>query len=54
MAICCYRKSLEVLATLTSFEVDMTVKRVKDSNINEVVFGAFLTNLNKGNFLLHL
>lgn len=57
MAICFFKESISVLATLSSFEVDMTFKRVKDSDINEVVFAAFLPTINKGNvcniFLIH-
>ena len=48
MAICFYKQSLEVLATLSSFKVNMTFKRVKDSDINKVVFAAFLPSINKG------
>jgi hypothetical protein len=52
MAICCFKEALKVLVSLTSFEVDMTFKRVKDTNINEVVFAAFLPGLNKSNIFL--
>ena len=37
-----------------SFEIDMTFKRVKASEINKVVFAAFLLELNKGKSLIYL
>ncbi|RDW94632.1 hypothetical protein BP5796_00395 [Coleophoma crateriformis] len=47
MAICCLKEAIKVLVQLESFEVDMSFKRVQDSEINEVVFAANLPQLNK-------
>ncbi|CAG8980989.1 hypothetical protein HYALB_00013550 [Hymenoscyphus albidus] len=47
MAICCFKEATKILATLESFEVDMSFKRVQSSDINEVVFAAFIPQLNK-------
>ena len=51
MAVCFYTEAAKVLLKLDSFEIDMTFKRVKASEINEVVFAAFLPELNKGKTL---
>ncbi|KFY79201.1 hypothetical protein V498_08982 [Pseudogymnoascus sp. VKM F-4517 (FW-2822)] len=48
VAICCYKEASKVLFLQESFEVDMTFKRVQGSEINEVVFAAFIPQLNKG------
>jgi hypothetical protein len=57
MAICCYKDALNILITRESFEVDMTFQRIKDTSINEIVFAAFIPELNKGNsyntFIIH-
>ena len=47
-AICGYTESFQLLLRQESFEIDMTFKRVKDSNINEVVFAKFMPEQNKG------
>jgi hypothetical protein len=51
MAVCFYTEAAKVLLKRDSFEIDMTFKRVKASEINEVVFAAFLPELNKGKSL---
>ncbi|KFY25698.1 hypothetical protein V491_01634, partial [Pseudogymnoascus sp. VKM F-3775] len=47
MAVCFYTEAAKVLLKRDSFELDMTFKRIKASDINEVVFAAFLPELNK-------
>ncbi|OBT75678.1 hypothetical protein VF21_05187 [Pseudogymnoascus sp. 05NY08] len=47
MAVCFYTEAAKVLLNRDSFEIDMTFKRIKASEINEVVFAAFLPELNK-------
>ncbi|OAF57839.1 hypothetical protein VC83_05497 [Pseudogymnoascus destructans] len=47
MAVCFYTEAAKVLLKRDSFEIDMTFKRIKASEINEVVFAAFLPELNK-------
>lgn len=54
MAVCFYTEAAKVLLNRDSFEIDMTFKRIKASKINEVVFAAFLPELNKGKTLIHL
>lgn len=41
MVICAYDEQIEYLATLTSFEVDMSYKRIK-GDVNEVVFSTMI------------
>jgi len=50
--ICLFKRQAEILFKLLSFEVDMAFKRIKDSKTNEVVFAAFIPELNKGKILL--
>jgi hypothetical protein len=46
--ICFFKRQVEILFKLKSFEVDMSFKRIRDDNTNEIVFAAFLLKLNKG------
>jgi hypothetical protein len=46
--ICLFKRQAEIISKLKSFEADMAFKRVQDSEINEVVFAAFLPEINKG------
>ncbi|EAA67000.1 hypothetical protein AN8575.2 [Aspergillus nidulans FGSC A4] len=42
MVICAYREQIQLLAQLSSFEVDMSYKRIRTKDINEVLFATFL------------
>ena len=53
MAVCFYTEAAKVLLKQESFEIDMTFKRIKSADINEVVFAAFLPEINKGKRLIY-
>jgi hypothetical protein len=38
MIVCMFKEQAELLLTLSSFEIDMSYKRIKSSKMNEVVF----------------
>ena len=48
MVICFFKKQAEILSSLESFEIDMSFKRVRRSNMNEVVFATYSYEQNKG------
>lgn len=50
MIICGFDQQIQFLASLPSFEVDMSYKRVKGA-FNEVIFATFLPDHNKGELL---
>jgi len=54
MTVCFYTDAAKELLKRDSFEIDITFERIKDSAINEVVFAAFLPELNKGETLIYL
>ncbi|OJJ94572.1 hypothetical protein ASPACDRAFT_37780, partial [Aspergillus aculeatus ATCC 16872] len=47
MIFCAYKEQLQLLARLESFEVDMSYKRLRSNNMNEVLFATFLKDQNK-------
>lgn len=47
MVICFFKEQATIFAELESFEIDMSFKRVKSRDINEVVFATFHPKLNK-------
>lgn len=47
MVICAFDEQIKLLASLTSFEVDMSYKRVK-GDFNEVIFATYLPDHGKG------
>jgi hypothetical protein len=42
MILCAFKEQIKLLATLSSFKVDMSYKRVRQKDLNEVVFTTFL------------
>lgn len=42
MALCGYKNQIQLLSSLSSFEVDMSYKRIRGKDINEVLFATFL------------
>ena len=42
MVICGYKEQIQLLSTLSSFEVDMSYKRLRSKDMNEVLFATFL------------
>ena len=48
MIICGLKKQFELLQTLSSFEVDMSFKRLKKVGLNEVLFAVYLQPEGKG------
>jgi hypothetical protein len=47
MIICLLREQAELLLTLSSFEIDMSYKRIKSKKMNEVVFATYLSQHGK-------
>ena len=52
MIICFYKKQAEMLLKQSSFEVDMAYKRIRQRNINEVLFATLLKAEGKGKITL--
>jgi hypothetical protein len=50
LVVCLFKRQAQILFELTSFEVDMAFKRVRDGDINEIVFASFLPELNKSKY----
>lgn len=48
MIICGLKEQIELLASLESFEIDMSYKRVRSNGLGEVIFAAFLEEHGKG------
>lgn len=48
MIICFLRDQAELLLSLSSFEIDMSYKRIKFNKMNEVVFATYMTQHGKG------
>ena len=42
MIICMLREQAEIFVTLDNFEVDMSFKRIKDIQMNEIIFATKL------------
>jgi len=42
MILCAFKEQIKLLTTLTSFEVDMSYKRIRQKGMNEVVFATFV------------
>ncbi|EYE90406.1 uncharacterized protein EURHEDRAFT_417473 [Aspergillus ruber CBS 135680] len=42
MILCGFKEQIRLLSTLTSFEVDMSYKRIRQKGMNEVVFATYL------------
>lgn len=51
MIICGFDEQIKLLGSLTSFEVDMSYKRVK-GEFNEVIFATFLPEHGKSKYKL--
>jgi hypothetical protein len=52
MIFCAYKSQLELLASLYSFKVDMSYKRIQSKEMNKVIFTTFLLDQAKGKYLL--
>jgi hypothetical protein len=52
MVFCAYKSQVELLTQLSSFEVDMSYKRIRNKNMNEVLFATFLPDQAKSKSLL--
>jgi hypothetical protein len=48
MVFCGYKSQIQLLARLQSFEVDMSYKRLRNKEMNEVIFATFLPDQAKG------
>jgi hypothetical protein len=47
MVLCAYKEQIQLLAKLSSFEVDMSFKRIRSKDMNEVLFATFLPDQSK-------
>lgn len=47
MVICFYKRQAELLLEQISFEVDMSFKRIRQKNMNEIIFANFMPNHGK-------
>jgi hypothetical protein len=52
MILCAYKEQIMLLSKLNSFEVDMSYKRIRQKNINEVVFATYLHEHGKGRYFI--
>lgn len=50
MVICFFREQAKILLAQDSFEVDMSFKRLRMKNTNEITFAVWLENHSKGNY----
>jgi hypothetical protein len=50
MILCAFKEQIQVLQKLTSFEVDMSYKRIREKDMNEVVFATYLHSHAKSKF----
>lgn len=48
MIICAFKEQIRLLKRLRSFEVDMSYKRLRGKQLNEVVFTTYLEAHGKG------
>jgi hypothetical protein len=48
MIICFFRQQAEILLNLSSFEVDMSFKRIRTNGLNEVAFASYIVEHGKG------
>lgn len=51
MVLCAYKEQIQLLAKLSSFEVDMSFKRIRSKDMNEVLFATFLPDQCKSKYL---
>ena len=51
MIICFFEEQIKILIDLTSFEIDMSFKRIKTKGLNEVVLASYLAEHGKGKSL---
>jgi hypothetical protein len=50
MILCAFKEQIQVLNKLTSFEVDMSYKRIREKEMNEAVFATYLHSHGKSKF----
>ena len=50
MIIYFYKKQVKLLIFLNSFEIDMSLKRVRDNDLNKIIFAFFSKKQKKNNF----
>jgi hypothetical protein len=50
MVLCGYPDQIQLLSALKSFEVDMSYKRIRAKDLNEVLFATFLTDQCKSKY----
>lgn len=50
MILCAFKEQIQLLSQLSSFEVDMSYKRIREKEINEVVFATYLHEHGKSRY----
>lgn len=51
MVFCAFKESINLLSQLQSFEVDMSYKRIRSKDMNEVLFATFMPDQCKSKYL---
>lgn len=52
MVLCGFKEQIQLLSQLTSFEVDISYKRIRSKEMNEVLFTTFLPDQCKSKYYL--
>ena len=52
MIICFVRKQIKIFMTLNSFEMNMSFKRIRKTNMNEIVFVYYCDKQHKNNVII--
>ena len=47
MIVCFYKQQAEIFSRLSTFEVDMSFKRIRQKDLNEVIFAALIPSQGK-------
>jgi hypothetical protein len=50
MVLCAFKEQIQLLSQLSSFEVDMSYKRIRSKDINKVLFATFLPDQCKSKY----
>lgn len=54
MIICFYRQAVSILIEQSDLEIDMSYKRIRQANMNEILFTRFLKAHNKSMYFRHV
>jgi hypothetical protein len=54
MILCGFKEQIQLLSRLSSFEVNMSCKRIRSKNMNEVLFATFFPDQCKSKYLISI